>query len=205
MARKKTQGRAKGSKNLIRKDNNIINQFGVKFSQEEVRQMQNMVRRVNRKREKMLKAEAGKPIYWGNRPTGEDRDQLRLMGEEMDLVIRKRSAGLQRFKTKKEFNYFMRMTEKAAATDYLDYRGKLYKRNLITAIKEHYPGYPDEIKGVIMRIQMMPQKEFQEKVQNNRLFQIKPHYDVRGQLARIQAMRDVLGLRNNDFEDDMEY
>lgn len=204
MAGKKARGRAKGQKNLIRKDNTIINQFGVKFSQDEVRQMQNLVRRVNRKREKMLKAEAGQPIYWGNRKLDEDRDQLRLMGEELDLVIRKRSASLQKFKSRREFNHFMKMTAKASETDYLDYRGKLYKRNLITAIKEQYAGFPDEIKGILMKIQMMPQKEFQEKIGNNRLFQIHYHYSIGGQLSRIQGMRDFLGLRNSDIDDEME-
>lgn len=202
MARKKAPNRGK---NLIRTDNYIINQHNVKISHEEHRQLKSLAARVNYKRRKMLKEFADQPLYYGKKRLDEDRLQLQLMGEEMDLMIRKRSAAVNQFKSKRAFNSYIKSLERAAAFDYMEYRGKLYKRNYITAIKNQYPEFPGLTKGIIMKVQMMKQEDFQKLVGDDRLFQIKVHYTLNGKLTRLRALREKLGLRMDDMEDPDEY
>lgn len=201
MARKK--GR-KGAPNLIRKDNTIINKYDVKISQDEARRLENLVRQVNRKRAKMEQAFKDKPLYYGKQRLDESREQLRLMGEEMDIMIRKRSASLHQFTSRGAFNKYMKSLEKAAATDYLDYRAKLYKRNYMKALQENYGEYPELLKGALMKVRMMKPADFVNWVGTDRLGQIKFHYDVGGKIQRLNDLRDRLGLRDHGAYSDVE-
>lgn len=205
MARKKPakSGRAKGSKNLIRKNDYIINQYGVQISEAEARRLRSLVNSVNRKAKKMEQKFANKPLMYGNRPTGEDRGQLKLMGDELDLMIRKRSASLNQFQSRKQLQAYMRSAERAAKIDYTDVRGKLYKQNLLKAIDRNYGQFPELIKGVKMKIQMMPQKQFQELIGTNRAFQISFQYSTSEQISRIANIRDFLGLSSDMYDDYM--
>lgn len=205
MATKKPakSGRAKGSKNLIRKDDTIINQYGVQISESEAKRLRTLVNSVNRKAKKMEKEFANKPLMYGNRPTGEDRGQLKLMGDEMDLMIRRRSASLNQFQSRRQLQAYMRSAERAAKIDYTDVRGKLYKQNLLKAIDRNYGQFPELIKGVKMKIQMMPQKQFQELIGTNRAFQIGFQYSTSEQISRIANMRDFLGLSSDMYDDYM--
>ena len=199
MAKKKRGGRT--SPNLKRKDGYIVNQYGVKITDEEARMLRNVVAQVNRRAAAQEKAFKGAPLYFGSRRLDENREQLKLMGEQMDIMIRKRSAALQGFKSKKEFNAYLRSAKNAASFDYLDYRGKLYKRNLIKAINEQFAEYPELTKGIVMRIQMMKQSEFQKMVGSNRAMQMGYVYAADQQLERIFALRDSLRLNSDKFED----
>lgn len=205
MATKKPakSGRAKGSKNLIRKDDTIINQYGVQISESEAKRLRSLVNSVNRKARKMENEFYNKPLMYGNRPTGEDRGQLKLMGDELDLMIRKRSASLNQFQSRKQLQAYMRSAERAAKIDYTDVRGKLYKQNLLKAIDRNYGQFPELIKGIKMKIQMMPQKQFQELIGTNRAFQISFQYSTSEQISRIANMRDFLGLSSDSYDDYM--
>lgn len=205
MATKKPakSGRAKGSKNLIRKDDTIINQYGVQISESEAKRLRSMVNSVNRKAKRLEQEFANKPLMYGNRPTGEDRQQLKLMGDEMDLMIRRRSASLNQFQSRRQLQAYMRSAERAAKIDYTDVRGKLYKQNLLKAIDRNYGQFPELIKGVKMKIQMMPQKQFQELIGTNRAFQISFQYSTSEQISRIANMRDFLGLNSDMYDDYM--
>ena len=202
MAKKKPAqvGRAKGSKNLIRKDDYIINQFGVQITESEAKRLRSLVNSVNRKAKRLEESFQNVPLMYGKRPTGEDRQQLKLMGEEMDLMIRKRSASLNQFESRKELLSYMRSAERAAKIDYLDYRGKLYKKNLLTAIDRNYGQFPELVKGVKMAIQMMPQEKFQKLIGSNRAFSIHYQYHPTDQIAAINTMRETLGLRS-EYDD----
>ena len=87
--------------------------------------------------------------------------------------------------------------------DYTDVRGKLYKQNLLKAIDRNYGQFPALVKGIKMKIQMMPQKQFQELIGTNRAFQIGFQYTTSEQISRISAMRDFLGLRSENYDDYM--
>lgn len=199
MAQKK--GRPKGAKNLQKTDEFIINQFGVKITPDEARQLRNLVQKVNRKAAAQEKQFKGMPLFYGTRQLDENREQLKMMGEEMDIMIRKRSAALNQFKSRKQFNAFMSKTQKAADRDYLDYRGKLYKRNLMKSIENNFPEFPELTKGILMKIRMMPQKEFQKLIGSNRALQIGFMYNTGDVISRLMTMRDSLGLRTDDLDD----
>ena len=151
---------------------------------------------MNRRRAKLEAEYKGKDLYEGSKKSVADRDQLRLMGKELDLMIRKRSASLQQFTSKAKFIAYIRNAEKAADFDYMDYRGKLYKRNLIATINQEYGAYPELVKGIVMKLQMMPQSQFQDLIGSNLAFEISYQYDEERKFQNIMDMREVLGLRS---------
>lgn len=199
MAKKKGPGRR--GPNLKRQDGFIINQHGVKITEEEARQLRNIVQKVNRKAAAMEKEFEGQPLFYGSRQLDENRQQLKLMGEEMDIMIRRRSAALQNFTTKRQFNAYLKNAQRAADRDYLDYRGKLYKRNLMAAIETQYKEFPELTKGLLMKIRMMPQREFQKMIGTNRALQIGFVYSLSQRMTQLMAMRESLGIRSPDLDD----
>lgn len=203
MARNRKRGRT--GPNLKRDNGTIINQYGVEINEDEARRIRNLVQRVNRKREKMLKEFKDKPLFYGGQRLDESREQLMLMGEEMDIMIRKRSASLQRFKDRRSLNQYMRQLENVASADYMSYRTKLYKRNYMEALQNQYGMYPGLLKGVLMKVRMMKPEAFAQLVGMDRLFQIKEHYSLGGALDRLKAVREKLGLSNPDYDDEEEY
>lgn len=203
MARNRKRGRT--GPNLKRDNGTIINQYGVEINEDEARRLRNLVQRVNRKREKMLQQFKDKPLFYGGQRLDESREQLMLMGEEMDIMIRKRSASLQRFKDKRALNQYMRQLERVASADYMEYRTKLYKRNYMEALQNQYGMYPDLLKGVLMKVRMMKPEAFAQLVGMDRLFQIKEHYSLGGTLDRLKAVREKLGLNNPDYDDEEEF
>lgn len=202
MARNRKRGRT--GPNLKRDNGSIINQYGVEINEDEARRLRNLVQRVNRKREKMLQEFKDKPLYYGGERLDQSREQLMLMGDELDLIIRKRSTSLQRFQTRGEFRGYMKTLEKVMNTDYLDYRGRIYKHNYMERLKIQYGMYPHLLKGVLMKVQMMKQEDFQRNIGMDKLFQIREHYSPQGQLEALKALREKLGLSNPDYDDDME-
>lgn len=164
-----------------------------------------MVQTINRKRKKMIEQFRDKPIFYGSRELPENRQQLSLMGEELDLTIRKRSASLNQFRTQADFNRFMKNAERAASRDYEEYRVKLYKKNYMEALKNQYGEFPELLKGALMKVRMTPLSKFAEMVGTDRLAQIKEHYSLGGKLERLKALREKLGLQNPDYDEDEEF
>lgn len=197
MAGNKKTGRKAGVPNLKRFDDYTINQYGVQITKEEERRLKRAAAATNRKRQKMLKEFADQEVTYGGRSTGANITQLNLMGREMDMMIRKRSTGLQKFRTRGEFMAYLKSAENAAKVDYGDYRTKLYKQNLIKAIENGMPGYNELTKGIRMRIRMMKKDQFKKLVALDEAFQIFNQYkaDASQILDHINSMRDVLNLK----------
>lgn len=200
-------GKKKGNRgSTLKRSNNLITtKAGFQITEDEYREMRNLVKRVNRKRDKMIKDIADKPLFYGLRKLDEDRNQLRLMGEEDEITIRKRSSSMQQFKTKKEFDFFVRNLRKADSTDYVDYRVKLYKRNYMTALKNRYPDHPDLVNGILMKVRTMKPEKFAEFLTEDRLAQIKIHYSTDNRIQTLVSLREKLGLfipqKYQDIED----
>lgn len=206
MAQKKApgKGRQKGAKNLVRTDDYIINQYGVQITKDEYRRLQNAVRTTNRKRKQMEEYFADKPLMMGKKPSPQTRDQLRLMGQELDVMIRKRSAAVNRFKDRKEFENYLNATIRATKTDYIRERGILYKKNTIAAIHKEFGMFPELAKGLAMKIQMMPQKQFIDLIGTDELFEIQYIYSAQEKIRQLMRMRDALGMKSkfDDYEDE---
>lgn len=188
--------RGRSGPNLTYQGDYIINQYGVKISLEEARQLRNAVKVVNRKARNLEDQFKDMPLMLGKGKSPESKDQLRLMGKQMDISIRERSASMQQFTSRGQFTAYLKGTQRAAKFDYLDYRGKQYKKNLITAIKKEYASFPDLVKGVTMKIQMMPQDKFLKMMATNQLFEISYQYQIGKKLDRLMQMRDYFNLKS---------
>lgn len=206
MTQKKARGkgRQKGSKNLVRTDDYIINQYGVQITKDEYRRLQNAVRTANRKRKQMEEYFSNMPLMMGKKPSPQTRDQLRLMGQELDVMIRKRSAAVNRFTNRKEFENYLNATIRTTKTDYIRERGVLYKKNTIAAIHKEFGMFPELANGLAMKIQMMPQKQFIDLIGSDELFEIHYIYSAQEKLRQLMRMRDALGMKSkyDDYEDE---
>ena len=205
MAQKKARGggRQKGSKNLVRTDDYIINQYGVQITKDEYRRLQNAVRTTNRKRKQMEEYFDNLPLMMGKKQSPQSRLQLRLMGQEMDVMIRKRSSSVNRFTSREEFESYLKATIKASKPDYIRTRGIAYKKNMIAALYTEFGMFPDLVKGLAMKIQMMPQNDFLNLIGTDGLFEIGYIYSNQEKLQQLQRMREALGMNSpyDDYED----
>lgn len=207
-----TGGRHRGAddkpvKNLIRLDDGKIkNSHGVVFTAEEKRALENAVNRANYQRKKMLN-EAGKMPRLINvtdergklkrKETGDTVKSLHLMGVESDFILHQKSKSLQRFKTKEDYNRYMKNLSRVNSDDYIIERIKLYKRNHIKAIRRELG---DE--GIAMRIRMMKPAEYMKLSQQYEdILEIHYIYGVDERQAKINQIRAALGMKIKDEED----
>lgn len=179
---------------LNRENQYITTKNNWQLSEEEYRNFRNLVKRVNRKRDKMIKELDQAPLFRGKKKLDESRQQLRLMGEEDEIAIRKRSSSVNQFRTRKEFDFAVRTMEKVMQTDYVDYRVKLYKKNYMEALKNNFAGHPELVKGIIMKVRMMKPEEFKKFLSEDRLAQIKNVYGSDNQIQTLIDLREKLGL-----------
>lgn len=196
-------GRVKGRKNLTKLDNgNLLNQHGVEFTVSERKALESAVNRTNRKRKQMLAQEADLPRMVAGKETGQNVGQLQLMGKESDFIIARRSKSLQRFKTREDYEKYMKQLETINSPTYLDDRIRLYKRNHMKALEN---AYGDDAKDVIMKIRMMKPKDYMEMVQRDESLEVSFVYDPSDRTARLNQMRAALGMRLKDDSGEEDY
>lgn len=194
-------GRKQGRKNLVKTDTGVINQYGVNFTNEEKKALESAVNSANRKRKKMLEQEAKLPRKVAGIDTGDTVASLQLMGKESDFILQRKSKSLQRFKTREEYNRYMRNLERVNSRDYLTERIRLYKRNHMKAIEN---AYGDEAKDVVMKIRMMKPADYMRMVQSDEALEINYIYDPSARSGKINQLRASLGmkLKESTFEDE---
>lgn len=194
--RSNKKGRKRGTKNLVRKDGLLINQKGVAFTLEEKRALENKVRQVNRKRKEMQKIFGVLPRKVGGKETGDTVSSLQFMDKESDFILSRKTSSLQRFESRKEFEQYMRNLERVNHPNYINERGKLYKRNYLRTLRENYAW--DDIKDIYMKIQTMPQDKYMREVTSNEELEIGflPSDDSAASL--LNPIRAALGLKEKD-------
>lgn len=191
---KATKGRAKGKKNLKRVDGGLQNQYGVLFTEAEKKALESAVNTANRKRARMLKAEAELPRMNAGKPTGDKIATLQLMGRESDFIIQPKTKSLQRFKSKKDFETYLNNVKRVNKRDYVDERVKLYKRNHIQAIHDNLND-----PGLEMKIRMMKPSDYMKWVQANEdVAEIHFVYDEQERENKINEIRASLGMSEYD-------
>lgn len=196
-----TGGREKGRKNLKKLESgNVLNQHGVEFTQAEKKALESAVNRANRTRVKMLEKEGNLERYVGGKPTGQKVSTLQAMGKESDFIISRKSKSLQRFKSKADYDRFMKNLEIVNSPTYLDDRTRLYKRNHMQAIENVFG---DEAKDVIMKIRMMKPEQYREMLQKDEMLEVSYVYDPSDRTAKLNKIRMSLGMKLK--EDDFEY
>lgn len=191
MARKKGRGRT--SPNLKRTGSGqLVNQYGVKFTEQEKKALENAVNKVHYKRKKMLKEAATLPRTVMGKPTGDTVGSLQLMGKESDFILTKKTKSLQRFHSKEQYNQYMKYLDRANSPGYVHERVKLYKRNYMKALDN---AYGDDAKDIKMKIRMMKPDEFMKKVTSDELLEIQYVYTPEEQQGKLNQLRASLGMK----------
>ena len=196
--RKHKKGRKKGTPNLKRTPEGFINQHGVTFTPEEKKTIENAVRRSNRKSKKMHEIFDALPYKIEGRETGASVKEMRTMGKELDFSIAPKSASLQRFKSKEEFDRYMKNVDRVNSPDYVVKRARQYKENYKKAILQHY-SY-DEASDVLMKIRMMKPEDYIRNVATNEELEIGYVYGAENREAKLNAIRSALGLKHREID-----
>lgn len=189
-------GRKKGIPNLVKLDGgNVQNQHGVIFTPEEKKALEQAANTANRKRMKMLEKEGNLPRMIGGIETGDKVKSLQLMGRESDFIITRKSKSLQRFKSREEYERYMKNLERVNSPDYVTERIKLYKRNHMAALDNVFG---DDAKDVKMKIRMMKPKEYMELMQKDELLEIGYIYDPSQKSGKLNQIRATLGMKQKE-------
>lgn len=194
-------GRTAGRKNLVRVDGGLKNQYGVVFTEDEKKALEQAVNTANRKRKRMLEQEAKLPRMVGGKDTGDTVASLQLMGKESDFILQRKTKSLQRFQTKAEYERYMVNLERVNSRDYITERVRLYKRNHMKAIEN---AYGDEAKDVIMKIRMMKPADYMRMVQSDENLEISYIYDPSARSGKLNQLRASMGMKlkeTDDFEE----
>lgn len=192
-----TGGRKKRTPNLQKIDGGVINQHGVTFTNAERKALENAVNRANAKRKRMIAKEGQLPRTVGGVPTGQPVSTLQAMGKESDFILSRKSKSMQRFKTKEEYNRYMKNLERVNSPDYITERVREYKRNHMKALENVYG---DDAKDVIMRIRMMKPEDYMKLVQSDENLEVTFVYDPSDAAGRLNQMRASLGMKLKEEE-----
>lgn len=195
-------GRKKGRKNLTKlEDGSLRNQHGVVFTDADKRKLESAVNQANRKRMKMIKEEGELPRLVGGKDTGQKVAQLQLMGKESDFIISRKSKSLQQFKTRDQYERYMRNLSKVNSPDYVDERTRAYKRNHMQALEN---AFGDDAKDVIMKIRMMTPEKYREMIQKDEFLEVSYIYDPSARSGKLNQIRASLGMRLKEDEIEVE-
>lgn len=187
-----TKGRKAGQKNLVKTDSGVKNQYGVEFTLDEKKALEYAVNTANRKRAKMLEQAANLPRKVGGIDTGDTVGSLQLMGKESDFILQRKTKSLQRFRTKEDYNRYMKNLQRVNNRDYITERVRLYKRNHMKAIEN---AYGDEAKDIVMKIRMMKPKDYMKMVQSDEMLEINYIYDPSARSGKMNQLRASLGMK----------
>lgn len=188
-------GRKNKTPNLIKTETGFKNQFGVEFTKEERKALDNAVNRSNRIRKKMLEQEGNLERTINGVPTGQKVSQLQLMGKESDFIIARQSKSLQRFHSRAEFEDFLDKQSRIHSGEYLDDKTRLYKRNHMKALENVFG---DDAKDVIMKIRMMKPEKYREMIQKEEMLEVSYIYDPSAKAGKLNQIRASLGMNTKD-------
>ena len=187
-----TGGRKEGRKNLKKTATGYVNQHGVEFTAEERKDLERAVNRVNAKRKRMLEAEGNLPRLVGGKPTGGKVSELQTMGKESDFIISRKSKSLQRFKSREDFERYMKNLRDVGSPEWLDTKTREYKRNHMKAIENVFG---DEASDVLMKIRMMKPKDYRELLQSDEDLEVSYVYDPSERTGKLNRIRAALGMK----------
>ena len=198
-------GRAKGTKNLKRVDGGYLNQNNVVFTEAEKAALERAVRKSKRKRKELHEIFDPLPYKSQGRETGATVGEMRTMGKELDFSIADKSASLQRFKSKEEFDRYMKNLDRVNSKDYIRDRARLYKRNYQSALTDPFNGLGlpyDQVSDILMKIRTMKPDEYIKNVASNEELEIGYIYDKTVPMeTKLNSIRMALGLKPREFDD----
>ena len=146
----------------------------------------------------MLEAEAKLPRNKGGKFTGETLEHKQKgMGYESDFILARKTKSLQRFKTREQYETYIRNLERVTSPTYLDERTRLYKNNHITAL---YHAFGDDAKDIAMKIQMMKPAEYRKLIASDEELEIGFIYDPSDRSAKLNRIRAAFGMKLKEEE-----
>lgn len=198
-------GRAKGTKNLKRVDGGFLNQEGVFFTEKEKKALESAVRKSKRKQKELREIFDPLPYKIQGKETGATVGQMRVMGKEADFSIADKSASLQRFRSKEEFERYIKNLNRVNSKDYIGERARLYKRNYQTALTDPHSGLGlayDDVSDILMKIRTMKPDEYIKQVASNEELEIGYLYDDgNGSIQqKLNSIRSALGLKHRELD-----
>lgn len=195
-------GRQEGRKNLVKVDGGVKNQYGVTFTLDEKKALEQAVNTANRKRARMLKQEAKLPRMVGGKDTGDTVASLQLMGKESDFILQRKTKSLQRFRSKEDYNRYMKNLERVNSKDYIRERVRLYKRNFTKSLLEVYG---DQAKDIAMKVRMMKPEDYMRMVQQDETLEIRYMDSAVPWQGRLNQIRASLGMKLKEEWHDETY
>ena len=140
----------------------------------------------------MLEQAATLPRKIAGTDTGDTVGSLQLMGKESDFILQRKTKSLQRFKTKEDYNRYMKNLRRVNDRNYIDERVRLYKRNHMKAIENAYGA---EAKDIVMKIRMMKPADYMKMVQSDEMLEINYIYDPSARSGKMNQLRASLGMK----------
>lgn len=137
-----TRTNVAGNKRGVRRGKNLqkspdgflYNQYGIEFSFDEKKRLESLVNTANAKRRRMLKQEGEMELFTGGEAQGTGVAD-NVLGRESDFVIQAKTKSLQRFRTREDFDNYLKNLERTNKRDYIDTRVQQYKDNYIQALE----------------------------------------------------------------------
>lgn len=197
-------GKGNRRKSLTYGDGYIKNENNVLFTPEERKALENAVNRANYKRKKQVNEWEAAPHKIGGRQIAPDKTQLKLMGDEPDLIITRKSKSLQQFKTKDEYYTYMEYLNRVNQKDYLDSRISLYKENYIKALKKSLND-KRVVAPLEAKIKSMSNKDFYKLALSDKLLSIKEAYLYRNKAKQAKRLYKTFGVKGRDELDIIDY
>ena len=181
----------KGRKNLNRVGDSYFNEHRVEITVDEKRELENLVRRANRKNKKMSEEWLNKPYTPYGVDTGlTNRDRHAFSRDpnhiESDFIISRRSASLQQFKTRESFEGYVDSLKKVVDPKFIEKATRSYKRNYMAALENVFG---DDAKDIKMKVRMMKPDQFREMIERDDIREIGFIYGEEHRDARLEAIR----------------
>lgn len=178
-------GRKEKVPNLKRVEGGFQNQYGVTFTPEQKKALENSVRRSNYAREKQL-----------SKKYGNKNALQRYLSQENDFIISRQSRSLQGFKSMADYEAYMDKQASIQSGEYLNDRTRLYKANHMQALKNVFG---DDAKDVIMKIRMMPVAEYREMIEKDIFLEVNFIYDPSEMQGKLNQIRKSLNMKEKEI------
>ena len=190
------KGRKKGTPNIKKKDNGmIVNKHGVEFTKEEKKKLEYKVNSANRKRKRLLEIEGSQMRTIAGKSTGRTVAQSAgAFGYESDMMLHKRSKSIHKFRSRKEYDTYMRNLEIVTDRGYIDKRVQLYKDNHVKSLKKVFDekGMSEDLKVLTDVINNMSPAEYQKFVMRDEIMNIEYMYTKEEKKMKMKQMKSAL-------------
>lgn len=140
------------------KRGSIILRNGQRITLREQKALKSAVSSANRKRKRLLE-----------KLPKEAKQKYNIFGKESDFVIRKRNVKFSKFRNKKEFESYLKMSQRIASGNFQKRRTEIYKENYKKALRNVFGQDAEMLVAMVDEIAL---DDFRELVENDELEEI---------------------------------